>query len=175
MRTIALSFAFLALTACGGSDSTPAAAVVDAATAVATAPVAAVADAAGGCKELDAYASAVEAYVAEFEKMNMMDPASAMALQQKAMTLQQQAMELQKNPLLMTPVCAPRWASIQARMTEAGNRAAAKADQLAGQADKMAAEAEAASGKMEAATACMEKCTQGDPMQMQACMTGCQK
>lgn len=175
MRIIVLSFAFLALSACGGSESSPATNVVDAVTAVATAPVAALADAAGSCKELDAYASAVEAYVAEFAKMNRMDPASAMALQQKAMTLQQQAMDLQKNPLLLTPVCAPRWASIQARLTEAGNRAAAKADQLAGQADKMAAETEAASGKMEAVTACMEKCTQGDPMQMQACMAGCQK
>ena len=168
MRIIALSFAFLALTACGGSESSPATNVVDAVTAVATAPVAALADAAGSCKELDAYASAVEAYVAEFAKMNMMDPSSAMALQQKAMTLQQQAMELQKNPLLLTPVCAPRWASIQARLTEAGNRAAAKAGQ-------MAADSEAMSGQLDAQSACMEKCTQGDPMQMQACIAGCQK
>ncbi len=167
MRNIALSFAFLALTACGG-ESSPATNVVDAVTAVATAPVAAVADAAGSCKELDAYASAVEAYLSEFERMNMADPASAMALQEKTVTLHQQALNLQKNPLIATPVCGPRWASIQARMAESGNRAAAKAGQ-------MAADSEAMSGKLDAQSACMQTCTQGDPMQMQACMAGCQK
>ena len=94
MRIIALSFAFLALSACGGSESSPATNVVDAVTAVATAPVAALADAAGSCKELDAYASAVEAYLSEFERMNMADPASAMALQEKTVTLHQQALNL---------------------------------------------------------------------------------
>ncbi len=165
MRSILASVLLLSLAACGGSDSAPAANAVEAAAgaaaAVASAPVAAVADAAGGCKDLDAYASAVEAYVAEFEKMNMADPTSAMALQQKAMALSQQAQQLATNPIVRTPLCAPRWASIQGRLEAASARGAAKADEL--------------SGKIEGMSACMEKCSQGDPMQMQACIAGCQK
>lgn len=147
------------LLACGGGAETAAP------TATPSSPVAqlgaAAADAVGACKELDEYATAVEAYVALYEQLDLRDQASLAAVQQKGMELAAKAQSFTAQAWYATPACAARSADISARMNAAGAKMQQKAAELSQQSADM--------------TTCMMGCQQkGDPTQMGACLQACQ-
>jgi hypothetical protein len=150
---------FVFALACAGGTETPAPEIVSPVDAAAKLGAAA-ADAVGACKELDDYASAVEAYATAFEQMNMADQASVLAVQQKGMEISTRASTLTTQVWFATPACASRWADVQKRMDAVAARMTVKADAMSNQAEVM--------------SACMTACGQGDPMQIQTCIQGCQ-
>ena len=148
------------LLACGGDAPAPAAETAPALPNPAANVTPAAADALG-CKDLDAYAQAVEAFAAEYAKLDPTNPGSAAALSQKSMEMQKRMMELATNPIIYTPACAPRWEQIQARMQKVSGTMEAKAASLDTQQSAMGA--------------CMEGCRKGSPEAMQGCIASCMK
>jgi hypothetical protein len=76
------------------------------------------------------------------------------------MELSTRAQQLTTQAWFASPACATRWADVQKRMDAVAARMTEKSQQLSNQAEAM--------------SACMTACGQGDPMQMQTCMQGCQ-
>ena len=155
------------LIACGGDApppavDTPAASAAPAAALPTPAPTLATAAAdAVGCAELDDYAKAIEAYAAEYQKLDLSAPGSAPALSAKALAIQQKAMELARNPVIYTPACAPRWQELSERMAKVSGTMDAKASALAGQQSAMGA--------------CLEGCRKGAADAMDTCIATCMK
>jgi hypothetical protein len=148
-----------ALMACGGEPPAPAA---DAPSAPAAAPTLATAAAdAVGCKDLDDYARAVEAYATEYAKLDLANPGSAPGLTEKALAIHRTQMELARNPVVYTPACAPRWQELSERMAKVSTTMNAKADALAGQ--------------QSAVGACLEGCRKGAGEAMDTCVAACMK
>ncbi len=157
MRVIFL-LASLFLAACGGTEPASPAAEVAAPSAVGEVAKAA-ADAVGACKELDEYATTVEAMAAAYEKMDPKNPASTAEVSRLSMELMTRGQSMASQTWFGSPGCQARYADIDARMKAVSARMQAKSEQFSAGAAGM--------------QACVQKCSEGAPEQVNTCMQGC--
>lgn len=160
---VSFFLASLFLAACGGSE--PAAPEAPAAAVAAPNPVGdmakAAADAVGACKELDEYATTVEAMAAAYEKMDPKNPASTAEVSRLSMELMTRGQSLATQTWFSSPGCQARYADIDARMKAVSARMQAKSAEFSAGAESM--------------QACVQKCSGGAPEQASTCMQGCMR
>ena len=150
----------LFLAACGGSETAAPAAELAVPNPVGeVAKVAA--DAVGACKELDAYATTVEAMAAAYVKLDPKNPASTAEVSRLSMELMTRGQSLATQTWFASPGCQARYADIDARMKAVSARMQAKS-----------AEFSAGAAGMQA---CVQKCSDGASEQVNTCMQGCMR